>query len=1510
MDPTLLRLNILVGETHSHKGKARAKAAKDLCDFLSPSSSSASSTSTSSSSSTTLSSSVVAGKINNPHISSYLHILQELALLTDYQPRSSVDNSSSSSSNDDDNDEYIDIETDTRRTVVRFLLSLANDASYVSRIIPTLATLSSDKDIEVTTASFTGLALALRPAFLNILHSPGDPNHIKAWTILDEVIRRIPQILQANELPKEIHRVVLHFAEQYVYVFTPVHIPPPSVLHGIDITMATSVTIDAIPSIGHLILRKDMLMQEATRAVNAILASLVRNSPGTYPKRSNTKENDAMELTPTENDNDEDDKDMDIDTERLEAEIITCQRIGILRVGFAMMIMQGLFSLARKPPQYAAGVTDNNQFIVLLPSYQKAVKQALNLIRNGGGSPDMVNQIDAFLRGPEVNQIAIKPYKPTPPPLLDLNIVAKLPPGDIIEFLMINLINFEGTSKKIKKKKTKKTVTTATTTGENMEEAEEEDNLLFKFLDTVATEELSVQNSLATVLPDTSSFGSSNSSAAPLASNGSSATTSTTVAPDGKGTKVSNIYNVPAVKNWYSTSSLPWQNNNPLDEGNYALHRIIMDTFIPQYMTDSAKLPTNMSTSNASTTAASSTTYANILRNIIGSQWINTIDRLLTVLQMMTSSSPSSTIENSTTNTVAMDTRTTENTDSTVSSSAVILSYIPLCEALLEQMFPSTPTPSHTFTLHTLDIGQVRRLATTLVLACTRIYQHDGPNDQYIKLTYLSLNALLGAIQRMERYDTADLLLQFIMDIPSLPAGIINVLANLCVKGLILQLPDDIQEYMEKSAMACLIYTLLLRPKLRNIIVDTILALTVLDQVGEIAHKSALGNVTKRLLYVTTTTSSTLPSSSSPSATAMDTDNATVTLNNAAIREHTLLFIRSCLHSCLISCRTRTQQLIENGELDLSRSSKRRKQDPSSTTNTTSDNSSNTTTEELSETLYTGSSTPIDICIQVDSMFAGVHVNTLTLTTLRQIIKLALGGAMNSPVLLVDIFHLYKEIYNENSNDPALDVIIEEIRNTISNVHKVSKKSYGYLLLSFVCGSSSGSSGETIQRALSNATPSNVVNFSIQSSEVQFLLALMEILANTAVTEIMEDIQRKEDAMLQTTSTTPQVSVPVSSSSAITTVSPKIPSTVVPGTPTVLDSNLFRSHAVIQELILAIKCISLGPDSEQEHFTNGSADINGLRTPLLLVPVITLLPQDEVRSIIRQCLGNGNTVTIRMLMHRILRTPKIHAALTKEEIIATLIIEANRINERHETCTPTDKVRLLTEVSNVIYEEKEMFTDMIILAGLRKVIDLSIQLHISQPLLAPVTPILLMRCMLMMVQNFPETRSSIIELLLLYLRKVGVYVFESLDILKDWSNPNPSASSSSGPNSSTVPPPTCHVWEGFIILVKATIPLSLTLLVELPAPLLKLILQAKTQLPLAQRFRNWFSTWTGRNNAPKHVLEYINLIPTGTTSTSASATTKPTGSATSSSNTGTAASTTTTGLPALPSLGGLGKRER
>jgi hypothetical protein len=118
----------------------------------------------------------------------------------------------------------------------------------------------------------------------------------------------------------------------------------------------------------------------------------------------------------------------------------------------------------------------------------------------------------------------------------------------------------------------------------------------------------------------------------------------------------------------------------------------------------------------------------------------------------------------------------------------------------------------------------------------------------------------------------------------------------------------------------------------------------------------------------------------------------------------------------------------------------------------------------------------------------------------------------------------------------------------------------------------------------------------------------------------------------------------------------------------------------------------------------------------------------------------------------------------------------------------------------------------------------------------------------MHVQAAPDGRGAAVGLVGSLVGRLGTAMFEPAEPgLRAWAAEGDASGAS--------------VWDGFVRLVKSCVPISLMLLPQLPRESLRLLLHAKGEGVLRDRFRTWFAAWPGRDTAPAYVKLLLAELP-------------------------------------------------
>ena len=205
-----------------------------------------------------------------------------------------------------------------------------------------------------------------------------------------------------------------------------------------------------------------------------------------------------------------------------------------------------------------------------------------------------------------------------------------------------------------------------------------------------------------------------------------------------------------------------------------------------------------------------------------------------------------------------------------------------------------------------------------------------------------------------------------------------------------------------------------------------------------------------------------------------------------------------------------------------------------------------------------------------------------------------------------------------------------------------------------------------------------------------------------------------------------------------------------------------------------------------------------------------------------------------------------------------------------ESAPPPERLRFLQDLTNAMFSLPPAaaagsaggglaggaFNDAALLACLSRVAERASAAWSGDDLRAgggppprrqPALPALLMRAVLLMLQGRAEARGTLVAIVGGTLHRLGGAAFEPIE-------PRIRAWAEGGGADGAV------VWDGFVRVVKAAVPLSLELLARLPPEHLRLLLLGpggKREAVLRSRFMAWFATWQGRGAAPSYVRAVV-----------------------------------------------------
>ena len=241
----------------------------------------------------------------------------------------------------------------------------------------------------------------------------------------------------------------------------------------------------------------------------------------------------------------------------------------------------------------------------------------------------------------------------------------------------------------------------------------------------------------------------------------------------------------------------------------------------------------------------------------------------------------------------------------------------------------------------------------------------------------------------------------------------------------------------------------------------------------------------------------------------------------------------------------------------------------------------------------------------------------------------------------------------------------------------------------------------------------------------------------------------------------------------------------------------------------------------------------------VMIPVAALLLQDELRTLVRATLARGTAADVKALVARLYSTSAgvgvggvgggvaILPALNADELLAELLVAADAANAREDLATERERLQLLTSVTTAAFapSAREFFSQGALLNALRRLVDSA---SISGDK-RPAVPTLFPRAVALTIQAHPATRAGVAELLASLLRRCGVRVFDL------------GAPAAGSP-----------IWEGFLLLMKALVPLSLPIAAYLDESFLAALIVREA--PLAARLRTWAAASAG---LPEHVSRLL-----------------------------------------------------
>jgi hypothetical protein len=453
--------------------------------------------------------------------------------------------------------------------------------------------------------------------------------------------------------------------------------------------------------------------------------------------------------------------------------------------------------------------------------------------------------------------------------------------------------------------------------------------------------------------------------------------------------------------------------------------------------------------------------------------------------------------------------------------------------------------------------------------------------------------------------------------------------------------------------------------------------------------------------------------------------------------------------------------------------------------------------------LVSGCEANINVCAAVEGMISGASSIPYSAEQISKIVKLWLHVCAPEPDHLHDLLILFGKAGAVKGEGADLQGIIKDAVYSMygpqvgplsvitSTKRDPRRASPGKEILHLALHSSELPDDSTAGDQL---TSSSVPTFEIAPERLSLIVTFAEAQCGSILHDFIIDEKRSEEGDLITSS---------SSSSSNS------------NQPTNASSLVLRESPTVQEVIKSLRKLTCG----------------ALGSVSVLLPIIPLLGAEDLRSVLRRLMERGTVSDIRYAFTRMFGS-EFPPSLPPDEVMSIIITEADSINKQ-TGLEMKEKVLLLTAASNAIFQgqiAKTVFTLPVIVDGLRRIVEDSIARHAADKSCRPVVPVLLMRCFVITSQTFPASRSGVVELLSTLLRNCRMHLFEA---------------NAAGPTTDGVGGAT-PVWDGFVMLCKALVPISLQMVAELLDEQHLAAIVAK-EGALLQRLKTWMASLTPEN---------------------------------------------------------------
>lgn len=452
--------------------------------------------------------------------------------------------------------------------------------------------------------------------------------------------------------------------------------------------------------------------------------------------------------------------------------------------------------------------------------------------------------------------------------------------------------------------------------------------------------------------------------------------------------------------------------------------------------------------------------------------------------------------------------------------------------------------------------------------------------------------------------------------------------------------------------------------------------------------------------------------------------------------------------------------------------------------------------------LVSGCEANINVCAAVEGMISEASSIPYSSEQVSKIVKLWLHICAPEPEHLNDLLILFGKAGAAKGEGVDLQGIIKDavynmygpqvgpttVVMTSANKRDPRRVSHGREILSLALHSSEIPEADSTIGTSDPPGSSSTVTFEIAPERLALVVTLAEAQCGSILRDFIINEKRTEEGDMITSIT----------STSVSSIQPSNASSLV-----------LRESPTVQEVIRCLRKLTCG----------------ALGSTSLLLPVIPLLGSDDLRALLKRLMERGTANDIRYAFTRMFGS-EFPPSLSPDEVMSLIITEADSINKQ-AGLEMKDKVQLLTAASNAIFQghiAKTVFTLPVIVDGLRRIVEDSIARHVNDKSCRPVVPVLLMRCFVITSQSFPASRSGVVELLSTLLRNCKMHLFEA----------NAAGPTTDAPGGAT------PVWDGFVMLCKALVPISLQMVAELLDEQHLAAIVAK-EGALAQRLKTWLA---------------------------------------------------------------------